>query len=162
MIFPKQGNMLLRVAESWMGGRLPASPEMMVGGGDDREFIQHSEDATSSLTPFCVVGCSLQNVYPGYNSPSQYGVAGSYSSSTPQQPPAPGQHQGNMNQVRYRLLLTPTSQSSWPLVPHFSSLWAVVPFIPEPGMVLGLWPGVPKARAHGMGGHSWLGSFPGV
>ncbi|XP_053118734.1 leukocyte receptor cluster member 8 isoform X3 [Hemicordylus capensis] len=40
----------------------------------------------------------MQNVYPGYSSPGQYGVPGSYSSSTPQQPPAPGQHQGNMNQ----------------------------------------------------------------
>uniref|UniRef100_A0A8D0G8Y3 Leukocyte receptor cluster member 8 n=1 Tax=Sphenodon punctatus TaxID=8508 RepID=A0A8D0G8Y3_SPHPU len=40
----------------------------------------------------------MQNVYQGYNSPNQYGVPGSYASSTPQQPPAPGQHQGNMNQ----------------------------------------------------------------
>nr|XP_025043786.1 leukocyte receptor cluster member 8 [Pelodiscus sinensis] len=33
-----------------------------------------------------------------YSFPGQYGVAGSYSSSAAQQPPAPGQHQGNMNQ----------------------------------------------------------------
>ncbi|XP_068785316.1 leukocyte receptor cluster member 8 [Struthio camelus] len=37
------------------------------------------------------------NVYSGYNSPGQYGVAGGYSSSAPQQPPAPGQ-QSSMSQ----------------------------------------------------------------
>ncbi|CAM4689831.1 unnamed protein product [Lepidochelys olivacea] len=42
--------------------------------------------------------CYPMNVYPGYSFPNQYGVTGSYSSSSAQQPQGPGQHQGNMSQ----------------------------------------------------------------
>ncbi|EMP24645.1 Leukocyte receptor cluster member 8 like protein [Chelonia mydas] len=44
--------------------------------------------------------CYPMNVYPGYSFPNQYGVAGSYSSSSAQQPQGPSQHQGNMSQHR--------------------------------------------------------------
>lgn len=37
-------------------------------------------------------------MYQSYGSPSQYGMAGSYGSATPQQPSAP-QHQGTLSQV---------------------------------------------------------------
>nr|XP_033816587.1 leukocyte receptor cluster member 8 isoform X2 [Geotrypetes seraphini] len=38
------------------------------------------------------------NMYGGYAQASQYAMAGSYPAATPQQPTAPGQHQGNLNQ----------------------------------------------------------------
>lgn len=42
--------------------------------------------------------CLWQSMYQSYGSPSQYGMAGSYGSATPQQPSGP-QHQGTLNQV---------------------------------------------------------------
>lgn len=42
-------------------------------------------------------------MYQSYGSPSQYGMAGSYGSATPQQPSAP-QHQGPLNQVTSQLI----------------------------------------------------------
>ncbi|XP_025052585.1 leukocyte receptor cluster member 8 isoform X2 [Alligator sinensis] len=76
------------------------------------------------------------NVYPGYNSPSQYGVAGSYSSSTPQQPPAPGQHQGNMNQPP-----VPGLDDSMPYPSQQQQLATSTPSQPPP-----------QHNAHSMGG----------
>ncbi|XP_030053762.1 leukocyte receptor cluster member 8 isoform X2 [Microcaecilia unicolor] len=40
------------------------------------------------------------NIYGGYAQASQYAMVGSYPAATPQQPAAPGQHQGNINQAQ--------------------------------------------------------------
>nr|XP_056719625.1 leukocyte receptor cluster member 8 [Euleptes europaea] len=61
-----------------------------------QQYYQWYQQYSSYLYPYNYY--YPMNVYPGYSSPGQYGVPGAYSSTGPQQPPAPGQHQGNMSQ----------------------------------------------------------------